>query len=399
MLTPTEADAAIAAHLAQFPEELLALAACAGRALRQDIHAERDAPPFDRVAMDGIAIAIAAFRGGRREFRIAAMQAAGQAPKSMDSRSDCIEVMTGASLPLGCDAVVPVERIRLAGGSATIEAGFVPEEWTNVHRRGADARSGDRLLESGTRLGGPELAIAASAGQPMLKVSRLPRIAVVSTGDELVEPGVPVLDHQVRRSNSYGLAAALRLAGFPPATDLHLPDQRPFLVKHLSEVIDSHDVLVLSGGVSAGRHDYVPAVLAEIGVRRVFHQVSQRPGRPLWFGVNDRDVMVFALPGNPVSVLVCLARYVIPALSAAAGARTAQRRTAALTRSFEFRASLTCFLPVQLEYDSDGRTRAIPQPTGGSGDFISLAGTDGFIELPQGPAIHPAGLVVPFYGW
>ena len=133
---------------------------------------------------------------------------------------------------------------------------------------------------------------------------------------------MPVLDHQVRRSNSYGLAASLRLAGFPPATDLHLPDQRPAAGQSgWPAEIDRHDVLVLSGGVSAGRHDYVPAVLAEIGVRRVFHQVAQRPGRPLWFGVNDRGVMVFALPGNPVSVLVCLARYVIPALLAAAGAR------------------------------------------------------------------------------
>jgi len=399
MLTPAEADAAIAAHLTQFPGEVLPLPACAGRILRQDIHAERDAPPFDRVAMDGIAITIAAFQSGRRDFRIAAMQAAGQAPVSLESPDACIEVMTGTSLPSGCDTVVPVERIRVAAGIATIEATFVPDPWMHVHRRAADARAGDRLLTPGTRLGGPELAIAASAGQAMLKVARLPRIAVISTGDELVEPGLPVLDHQVRRSNSYGLAAASRLAGFPPMTDLHLPDQRPLLIERLAEALGRHEVLVLSGGVSAGRHDHVPGVLAEIGVRRVFHQVSQRPGRPLWFGVNDRGVMVFALPGNPVSVLVCLARYVISALLAAAGAGAVTRRTVALARAYEFRAPLTCFLPVSLEYDPEGRTLAVPRPTGGSGDFISLAGTDGFVELPQGPASHPAGLVIPFYRW
>jgi molybdopterin molybdotransferase len=399
MLTPAEADAAIAAHLTPFPEEVLALPACAGRVLRQDIHAERDAPPFDRVAMDGIAIAIAAFQSGRRHFRVAAMQAAGQAPTSLASPTDCIEVMTGASLPSGCDTVVPVERISVAAGFATIEATYSPELWMHVHRRAADARTGDCLLTAGTILGGPELAIAASAGQSMLKVTRLPRIAVISTGDELVEPGMPILDHQVRRSNSHGLAASLRLAGFPATTDLHLPDQRPLLVERLAREIGHHDVLVMSGGVSAGRYDYVPAVLAEIGVRRVFHQVAQRPGRPLWFGVHERGVMVFALPGNPVSVLVCLARYVIPALLAAAGARASSRRIAALARAFEFRAPLTCFLPVSLEYDPGGRTLAAPRPTGGSGDFISLAGTDGFVELPQGPASHPAGLVIPFYPW
>jgi molybdopterin molybdotransferase len=399
MLTPAEADATIAAHLVQVPEELLSLPACAGRVLRQDIRAERDAPPFDRVAMDGIAIAIAAFRDGRREFRVAATQSAGQAPLALDSPADCIEVMTGASLPSGCDTVVPVERIRVAASVATIDSAYVPEPWLHVHRRAADARAGDRVLTSGAHLRAPELAIAASAGLSMIKVARLPRIAVISIGDELVEPGLPVLDHQVRRSNSYGLAAALRLAGFPPTTDLHLPDQRPLLVERLAEALDRHDVLVLSGGVSAGRFDHVPAVLAEIGVRRVFHQVSQRPGRPLWFGLNDRGVMVFALPGNPVSVLVCLARYVVPALSASAGARASTRRTVALARAYDFRAPLTCYLPVSLEYDPEGRTLAVPRPTGGSGDFISLAGTDGFVELPQGPASHPAGLVVPFYRW
>ena len=399
MLTPAEADAAIAAHVTQFPEEVLTLPACAGRVLRQDVHAERDAPPFDRVAMDGIAIAIAAFQSGRREFRVATMQAAGQAPVSLESPTDCIEVMTGASLPNGCDTVVPIERLSVAAGVATIEAAYAPEPWMHVHRRAADARTGDRLLTTGTLLGGPELAIAASSGQSMLKVTRLPRIAVISTGDELVEPGMTILDHQVRRSNSYGLAASLRLAGFPPVTDLHLADQRPLLVERLAREIARHDVLVLSGGVSAGRFDHVPAVLAEIGVRRVFHQVSQRPGRPLWFGVHDRGVMVFALPGNPVSVLVCLARYVIPALLAAAGTRAMGRQGVALARTYEFRAPLTCFLPVSLEYDPEGRTLAVPRPTGGSGDFISLAGTDGFVELPQGPASHPAGLVIPLYRW
>ena len=399
MLTPAEADAAIAAHLAQFPEEQLPLPACAGRILRQEIHAERDAPPFDRVAMDGIALSIAAFQGGQREFRVAATQAAGQAPVTLRSPEACIEVMTGTSLPAGCDTVVPIERVRMVDGRATIEDTYKAEAWMHVHRRASDAHAGKLLLAEGMRLGGPELAIAASAGVAALKVTRLPRIAVISTGDELVEPGEPVLDHQVRRSNSYGLGAALRLAGFAPATDLHLPDQRPLLVERLAREIERHDVLVLSGGVSAGRYDHVPAVLAEIGVHRVFHQIAQRPGRPLWFGVTARGVLVFGLPGNPVSVLVCLARYVIPALMAASGANARERRTVALGRAFEFRAPLTCFLPVSLEYDPEGRTLGIPRPTGGSGDFIALAGTDGFVELPQGPATHPAGLVTPFYRW
>lgn len=399
MLTPAEADTEIAAHFAQAPEELVSLLACAGRVLRQDVRAERDAPPFDRVAMDGIAIASAAFRDGLREFRVAAIQPAGAPPLALSAPADCIEVMTGASLPQGCDAVVPSERILVSEGVATLEDGQAPEPWLHVHRRASDARAGDLLLCAGTRLAGPELAIAASAGLPRLSVARLPRIAVISSGDELVDPGLPLLDHQVRRSNSYGLAAALQLAGFPPTTDLHLPDQRAVLEQALADALGRHDLLVLSGGVSAGRFDYIPAVLATLGVRKVFHQVAQRPGRPLWFGVKDPGPAVFGLPGNPVSTQVCVSRYVIPALLAASGARGTARPTVALARGFDFPAPLNYFLPVVLEYDREGRTVAVPKPTGGSGDFISLAGTDGFVELPRGPANHPAGLVVPFYRW
>lgn len=395
MLTPAEADAAIAAALAQVPLEELPLLACAGRVLRREVRAERDAPPFDRVTMDGIAFAGAA----RRSFRIAGIQAAGTPALTLHSTDECIEVMTGAMLPAGCDTVVPVERIQVADGKATIEPGYTPVPWLHVHRRAADARAGDRLLEAGTRLGAPEIAIAASAGLPRLTVSRRPGIAVISTGDELVEPGLPVLDHQVRRSNSHGLAAALRLAGFAPRTDLHLPDSREVLERALARELDRHDVLVLSGGVSAGRFDHVPAALAALGVQKVFHQVAQRPGRPLWFGTRAPGKAVFALPGNPVSVLVCLARYVVPALAAMSAARPSPQRMVALAEPFEFQAPLACFLPVTLRYDRDGRTLAEPRPTGGSGDFIALAGTDGFIELPPGPAIHPTGLAVPFHRW
>ncbi len=156
---------------------------------------------------------------------------------------------------------------------------------------------------------------------------------------------------------------------------------------------------MLSGGVSAGRFDYVPTVLASLGVRESFHGISQRPGRPLWFGRGTSGTAVFALPGNPVSVLVCLARYVIPALGLLVGqARKAPPRVA-LARDFSFEKRLTCFLPVTLGYDQQGRTLAEPRPTGGSGDFIALAGTDGFVELPPGPATHAAGLAVPFYRW
>jgi len=396
LLTPAEAEAAIAAALAPVSQESVPLAACAGRVLRAPLRAERDAPPFDRVAMDGIA-----FRAGdgRNRFRVAGVQAAGSPALRLASPGECFEVMTGAILPGGCDTVVPVEQLRIEGGEAVLLDTAQPEPWRHVHRRASDARSGDVLLTAGMRLGGPELAIAASTGLASLPVSRAPRIAVISTGDELVEPGEPILAHQVRRSNAFGLAAALTLAGYAPQATRHLPDREDVLTASLGEALERHDVMVLSGGVSAGRFDYVPAVLGALGVRQLFHGIAQRPGRPMWFGTGPGGQAVFALPGNPVSVLVCLARYVIPALALLVGAPSRSPPRVALAQDSAFAKRLTFFLPVALGYDQQGRTLAEPRPTGGSGDFIALAGTDGFVELTPGPANHPAGLAVPLYRW
>ncbi len=397
MLTPAEADAAIAAALAPAATESVPLADCAGRVLRQAVHAERDAPPFDRVTMDGIAIFAAGLAA--RSFRVAGVQPAGTPAQTLPTPADCIEVMTGAMLPIGCDTVIPVEQLRLQDGQATLAADCVPEPWRYVHRRAADARTGDCLLESGALLGGPQIAVAASAGLAALVVSSQPRIAVISTGDELVEPGLAIAAHQVRRSNTYGLAAALRLAGFAPTSDLHLPDNLPVLESAFARALREHDVLVLSGGVSAGRFDHVPAALTAAGVRRVFHRVAQRPGRPMWFGVGPDGQAVFALPGNPVSVLVCLARYVIPALKARSGACPEPRAEVVTDQTCPGDERLTTFLPVALRYDRDGRARATPRPTGGSGDFLTLAGTDGFVELPPGTANWPAGTAAPYLRW
>ncbi len=397
LLTPAEADAAIAAALVPVAAENVRLPACAGRILRDALRAERDAPPFDRVAMDGIAIRYG--DGSRRRFRIAGVQPAGSPALSLDSDGDCFEVMTGAVLPRGCDTVVPVEDLRLGDGHAELLGERQPTPGRNVHPRGSDARAGDVLLQAGARLAAPEIAVAASTGLAELPVSRLPRIAVISTGDELVEPGAPILDHQVRRSNPHGLAAALTLAGFPPASDLQLPDREDVIRSALGAALREHDVLVLSGGVSAGRYDFVPGALAALGVQARFHGIAQRPGRPMWFGTSASGAAVFALPGNPVSVLVCLARYVMPALGRIVGAPERLPVMVVLAREFRFEKALTCFLPVKLGYDLQGRTIAEPRPTHGSGDFIALAGTDGIVELPPGPATHAAGLVVPFHRW
>ncbi|MBS0365424.1 MAG: molybdopterin molybdotransferase MoeA [Proteobacteria bacterium] len=399
MLTPAEADVLIGQHLQCLPIESLPLAQCAGAVLRENIYAERDHPPFDRVAMDGVAIDSRAVEDGARTLRVQATQAAGDAPLSLRSPGDCIEVMTGAVLPAGCDCVIPVEDLQAQEGRVTLGAGARIGAWINVHRRGSDTRQGTLLVQAGSSLRAPEIAIAASAGMARIRVSSQPMLVVISTGNELVEPGEPLLDHQVRRSNTYGIVGSLREHGFQRVADDHIPDDPQALQDRLHFHLQTHDVLILSGGVSMGRFDLVPQALERLGVRTVFHKVAQRPGKPLWFGVAPSGAAVFGLPGNPVSTLVCFMRYVLPALRGSLGRSSVDPERLALGEAVTVQPPLTHFLPVRCQQDDWGRTWALPAPTNGSGDFTSLAATDGFVELPPGPNTYARGFVTRFFRW
>ncbi|HTV79515.1 MAG TPA: molybdopterin molybdotransferase MoeA [Steroidobacteraceae bacterium] len=398
-LAPAEAERLIGENLSCLPIESLPLVQCAGAVLRENIYGERDQPPFDRVAMDGIALDSAAVREGQRSFAIEAVQAAGDPQLTLSRRTGCIEAMTGAVLPAGCDSVVPVEDISVSAGIARLRDDVGVAPWDNIHRRGSDARQGALLLEAGTRLSPPEVAIAAGAGMARVRVSAQPMLAVLSTGNELIEPGEAVLPHQVRRSNVYGVIAGLRRHGFQRVADDHVRDDPEQMRARLKQHLDTHDVLILSGGVSMGRFDLVPRLLTELGVRMVFHKVAQRPGKPLWFGVAQSGPAVFALPGNPVSTQVCLSRYVIPALLSAMGETRAAVRRIPLSAPVTTTTKFVQFIPVCTEVDDWGRDWAVPRGTNGSGDFTSLAGTDGFVELPPGPNTFPKGFVARLFRW
>ena len=230
-------------------------------------------------------------------------------------------------------------------------------------------------------------------------MSQRPLLSVISTGNELVPPGQPIEDHQVRLSNGPALIAMLQGQGFDRCTHDHLVDERQLLEKSLAAHLDQSDVMILSGGVSMGKADYVPQVLADLGVSLIFHKISQRPGLPMWFGIGPKNQAVFALPGNPVSTLICCRQYVLPALFLASGRPARGKETALLSEDVTFNPSLTCFLPVRLEGSSDGKLLAQPALTNNSGDFASLSGTDGYIELDKETDKFPKGSAVSLHRW
>ncbi len=399
LITPRLAEEAIYSRLTCLPIESLPLTQCVGATLRENIYAERDQPPFDRVAMDGMAVDSEALRRGLKRFRVQGVQAAGAPPVRLGDGDVAIEVMTGAILPPGSDCVIPVEQLEVAEGYASLSAAVVNSPYQNVHRRGSDSRQGALLLEAGTLLRAPEIAVAASAGMARVRVSSQPAVMIISTGDELIEPGDPIADYQVRRSNAYAVAATLRTRGFGRVGDDHVPDDEALMRERLALHLTTHEVVILSGGVSMGKFDLVPKVLQQLGVQEVFHRIAQRPGKPMWFGIGPHGQAVFGLPGNPVSTLVCLIRYVIPAIAEAMGTKRALPERLALAAPVTFQQALTYFLPVAIDHDDWGRPWANPRRPNGSGDFLSLTGTDGFVELPPGPNTYPKGFVTTVYRW
>jgi molybdopterin molybdotransferase len=351
--------------------------------------ADRDYPPFDRVMMDGIAVSFETYETGVRQFAIAGIQPAGLAAKNLLDGKKCFEVMTGAPLPVGTHLVIPYEHLEISEGVAKIVNEAQRSKMDNVHRMGSDCHKGDVVLEAGVTINGPHQGIAASMGV-VPKFSASSRILIISTGDELVEVDETPLDHQIRRSNAHAIKKSLELNGFDNVTLSHLKDDPKVIADHFLASTPIYDVMIYSGGVSKGKFDYLPNVWSDHGVTKHFHEVAQRPGKPLWFGTDEKHkTSVVGLPGNPVSSLVCLHRYLIPG----------REMYARLNAEIKFAKDLAYFVPVKIEYKNDGTLWANPLPMKNSGEFTALAESDGFIELPAESSLFSKGEVFSFWPW
>ena len=376
--------------------EIRNLENCIGAYLAEDLIADRDFPPFDRVTMDGIAIAYDTFKNGKREFKIEATAAAGTPQKTLQDPLNCIEVMTGAIMPYKVDTVIRYEDLDIVDGKATILLGKLQHK-QNVHFEGIDISEGMTIVPKGNRLSSAEINIAAAVGKASLKVKKMPKVVIFSTGDELVPVHETPKLHQIRRSNIHGIQSTLKEWGI--SADLqHLPDDKDKMEKIISSLLESYDLFIFTGGVSKGKFDYLPDVLESLNITKHFHKIQQRPGKPFWFGTNSAGKKIFALPGNPVSSFVCVYIYLQFWLKKSLGVTETQLYVK-LKTDVQFMPNLVYFLEATLESKMDGTLVANPIKGNGSGDFANLVKTDGFLVLPQNKSEFKKGEVYPFVSY
>lgn len=397
MISVEEALSIVLSVKRNYGTELVPLDQSVGRVLREDLKADRPFPPFNRVTMDGIALNYEAFISGQRQFKIEGIAAAGSPQINLQKFENCLEVMTGAVLPTGADTVIRYEDLTIKDGIAQVNLEEL-KQGKNVHPEGFDRKAGDLLTPAGRLISPAEIGVAATVGKANLKVSTKPKVLIISTGDELVDTSETPQTHQIRKSNVYLLQSLFTKRNIP-AEVMHLQDNYEQILNALKDILQKYDVLVLSGGVSMGKFDFLPRAFRDLEVKEHFHKVKQRPGKPLWFGESREGTVIFALPGNPVSSFSCAQKYVMPWLSQAIELPPRPSLKAQLTLDFSFKPDLNYFLQVKVRHTAQGILEATPVTGNGSGDLANLTEADGFLELPRGQELYAAGQVFDFVAY
>lgn len=381
LIEPSEVETIIEQVSIKKTIESVSLNDSLGRVLAEDINADRDFPPFNRVAMDGIAINFNTIEEGSQKYLVEEIQAAGSPQLSLKSSNNCIEVMTGAMLPHNVDVVIPYEWTKREDDFLIVEDFKDIQKYGNIHLQGNDHKKGNLLLEKGTSITSSEIGVLATVGKNKVKVFSLPKIAIIATGDELVTISSAPAPHQIRMSNCHTIQSRLKEEGLSSEI-FHLKDDFEKLKEAINTLFEKFDVFIFSGGVSKGKFDYLPQVFEELGVNKKFHGVKQRPGKPFWFGVTNNNQPIFALPGNPVSTYLCANRYLLPWLhNQNCIHQSLTIKKAKLSEDFTFNKPLTFFLQVNAIYNEEGELIATPVKGGGSGDLTSLVKANAFLEL------------------
>ena len=361
-------------------EEVLSLDRAHGRVLAEDIHADRDYPPFHRGTRDGFAVRSSDLTTLPAQLKKVGEVRAGEHFAGKVGPGQCVEIMTGAPLPQGANAVLMIEHVRVHDNDVEVQRQVNPFE--NVVQQGSEAASGNRILERGRRLNPAELGLLASVGQARVKVFGKPRVAILPTGDEVVPVEQKPEWFQIRNSNAVTLGAQVSMAGGVPRIVGIAPDQKEPLRQFIEEGLQE-DLLLLSGGVSMGKYDLVAQVLHELGAEFYIQSVAIRPGKPLVFG-RVRGKLFFGLPGNPVSTFVTFELFARPAISVLGGAefKTASFLRARLGKPLKQKTGLTAFMPACVENES-GQPVVHLVGWQGSGDLVGVAAANCFL------VVHP----------
>ena len=393
MITVEEAQNIIAKTIYDFGIEEIPFAEAVGRVLREDLFADRDLPPYHRVTMDGIAIQYQSFEKGNRSFKIEGVAPAGSPQMTLQHGDNCLEVMTGSILPNNADTVIRYEDLDIKDGIVNVLLQDLTKK-QNVHRKGEDRLQNSKIVSAGKIISPAEIGVAATVGKSMLKVTRLPKAIIISTGDELVEIDKKPLAYQIRKSNVHRLKATLKQNGIHADT-AHLNDDMDEILKELKVILEKYGIVIMSGGVSKGKFDFLPEALNSLGVQQLFHKIKQRPGKPFWFGKAPTGATVFALPGNPVSSFMCTQIYFVPWLKRCLQLPEPVFPTAILQRDTNFKPDLVYYLQVKISYNNQGQILAMPVDGNGSGDLANLVDADAFLRLPRGKDLFEKGEYFP----
>jgi molybdopterin molybdotransferase len=393
MISADEALAQVLGSVAPLGVERIPLRAAAGRILAEEIRSDRAIPGFDNSAMDGYAVRRADVAGAGeqtpKQLKVIETVAAGSMPTVQVQTGEAVRIMTGAPVPQGADSIVPVERTRSSGGTVEIMAEPAPGEF--VRPRGEDLHVGELVMGPGKLLSPPDIGMLASLNHAMVDVHRRPRVAIVATGDELVDVDQPPTGAQVVNSSAYALAAVVEQCG-GEAVILKVARDTPEEIRARLSEATAMDAVLSTGGVSAGDFDHVKAILDELGMRTLFHGVAQKPGRPLKYGLMAGRP-VFGLPGNPVSTLVCFYLYARPALLKMGGHTVLglPRITARCATDIKTANNLTEFVRVKLERRG-GEFHALPAGSQGSNILSGLSRADGLLIGPARETVLKAGV-------
>ncbi len=391
MISVKQAEKIVLDTIRSFGTEHVDFDSSISRILAEDVLSDRDVPPFDRVAMDGIAIDHQAFLNGKRVFQVETVGPAGEEQKTLRSSENCIEIMTGAPLPKGTNTVIRYEDLKALHN--TFEVEIEVERNKNIHYQGSDLQQGAVILRKNREIKAIDVNVLASVGKSSVSCYKNPRIALISSGNELVEVDEQPKDYQIRKSNVYMIKSRLLQLGIE-AELFHFKDDSKDIYDSIEQLESEFDVLILSGGVSKGKFDFIPPVLDQLGYEKLFHRVAQRPGKPFWFGTKNQ-VVVFAFPGNPVSTLMCFHRYFIPWLRKCMHQPQLQAR-AKLAEDIIFKKPLSYFAQARIEFDQSGELIAQTGRGNGSGDLVHPTNYHGFLELPAENEIHRRGEAFPF---